>query len=62
MAFVCICHCRFIEDLNSINDGGEFKTNCCDVHPGEYERGKENSDKNEASFLDLNSKIRDGKF
>ena len=53
---------RFIDDLNSMNDGGEFKGNDSNISPEELQLGKENADKHEASFLDLNIKIKDGKF
>ena len=53
---------RFIDDLNSINDGGEFESNYSNIYPEELQQGKENADKHEASFLDLNIKIKDGKF
>ena len=51
-----------IDDLNSINNSGEFKTNCCVLYPEELELGKENTDKHEATFLDLDFKIKDGEF
>ena len=53
---------RFTDDLNSINDGGEFESNYSNIYPEEFQLGKENIDKLEASFLDLNIKIKDGKF
>ena len=53
---------RFIDDLNSINDGEEFESNYSNIYPEELQLGKENTDKHEASFLDLNIKIKDGKF
>ena len=53
---------RFIDDLNSINDGGEFESNYSNIYPEELQLGKENTDKHEASLLDLNIKIKDGKF
>ena len=53
---------RFISDLNSINDGGEFESNYSNIYPKELQLGKENTDKHEASFLHLNIKIKDGKF
>ena len=48
---------RFIDDLNSINDGGEFESNYSNIYPEELQL-----DKHEASFLDLNIKLKDGKF
>ena len=53
---------RFIDDLNSINDGGEFESNYYNIYPEELQLGKENTDKHQASFLDLNIKIKDGRF
>ena len=53
---------RFIDDLNSINDGGEFESNYSNIYPEELQLGKENTDKHETSFLDLNIKIKDGQF
>ena len=53
---------RFIDDLNSINDGGKFESNYSNIYLEELQLGKENTDKHEASFLDLNIKIKDGKF
>ena len=53
---------RFIDDLNSINDGGKLEGNYSNIYPEELQLGRENTDKLEASFLDLNSKIKDGKF
>ena len=47
---------RFINDLNSLNDGGEFETNYSNIYPEELQLRKENTDKHEASFLDLNIK------
>ena len=53
---------RFIDDLNSINGSGEFESNYSNIYPEELLLGKENTDKHEASFLDLNIKIKDGMF
>ena len=52
----------FIDDLNSFNDGGEFESNYSNICPEELQLGKENTDKDEVSFLDLNIKIKDGRF
>ena len=52
----------FIDDLNCMNDGGEFESNFSNIYPQELQLVKENTDKHEASFLDLNIKIKDGKF
>ena len=53
---------RFIDDLNSINDGGKFESSYCNIYPEESYLGKENTEKHEARFLDLAIKIKDGKF
>ena len=54
---------RFIRNLNFINDGQEFESNYSkNIYPEKLQLGKENTDKHEASFLDLNIKIKDGKF
>ena len=53
---------RFIDDLNSINDGGEFESNFSKIYPEESQLSKENTDKHKATFLDLDIKIKDGKF
>ena len=37
-------------------------SNYSNIYPEELQLGKENTDKHEASFLDLNIKIKDGKF
>ena len=50
---------RFIDDLNSINDGREFESKYSNIYPEELQLGKENTDKNEASFVDLNIKIKE---
>ena len=53
---------RFIDDLNAINDAGEFENNYQHIYPEELELGKENSNNLDASFLDLDIKVKDGKF
>ena len=53
---------RFIDDLNSINDAEELESSYSNIYPEELQLGKENTDKHEASFLDLDIKIKDGKF
>ena len=53
---------RFIDELNSINDGGDFESNYSNIYPEELQLGKESTDKHETSFLDLNIKIKDEKF
>ena len=51
-----------MDDLNPINACGEFESNYSNICPEELQLGKENTNKHEASFLDLNIKIKDGKF
>ena len=54
---------RFIDDLNSINDGGELESIYSNIDPEELRLGKEeNTVKHETSFLDLNIKIKDRRF
>ena len=53
---------RFIDDLNSINDYGEFERCYKDIYPPELELGKENLDSSRASFLDLDIKVEDRVF
>ena len=53
---------RFIGDLNSINSGVEVESGYSSIYVEELQFGKENPDKHEASFLDLNIKIKNGKF
>ena len=50
---------RFINNLNSVGDGGEFESNCPNIYPEELQLGEENTDKHETSFLDLDIKIKD---
>ena len=50
---------RFVNDLNTINNGAEFESNYCNIFPEELELHKENTHKHEASFLNLGIKIRD---
>ena len=53
---------RFTDDLNSISDGGEFESSYFNIYPEKLRLGKENTVKNETSFLELDIKIMDGKF
>ena len=48
--------------MDDLNDGGEFETSYSNIYPKKLQLGKENTDKHEASFLDLDIKIKDGKF
>ena len=53
---------RFIDDLNSINNAGEFESSYFNIYREELQLGKGNTDKHETIYLDLDSKIKDGKF
>ena len=53
---------RFIDDLAAINDSGEFEKVIQEIYPPELELKKENVNNTEASFLDLDIKIRNNKF
>ena len=53
---------RFLGDLDSVNDGGKFESNYSYTYPKELQLGKENTDKHVAEVLDLDIKIKDGKF
>ena len=53
---------RFIDDFNVSNDGKEFENNFKYTFFEELQLNKENSEKLEASFLDLQIKIDNGKF
>ena len=48
---------KFIDDLNSVNDGGEIEANFCKFFGNELELGRENTDRRQDSFLDLDIKI-----
>ena len=52
---------RFIDDLNAINDGGEFDRCYKDIYPLELELKKENNGNSHASFLDLEITITDNR-
>ena len=53
---------RFIDDLNALNDAGEFENIYQHIYPEELELGKENSNNLNTSFLDLDIKVKDGQF
>ena len=53
---------RFIDDLNSMNDGGEFERSFGEIYPPELELKKENSNNDQASFLDLDIKVNNRVF
>ena len=53
---------RFIDDLLSINDGGEFEKNFSQIYPPELELKKENTINTKTSFLELDITISDNQF
>ena len=53
---------RIIYDWNFNNDGGESQSSYSNICPEELQLSKENTDKNEASFLNLDIKIKNEKF
>ena len=53
---------RFIDDFNSTNDGGKIGSSYSNIYPEKLQLGKENNDKNEASYSDLDIKIKDEEF
>ena len=53
---------RFIDDLNAINDGGEFQRSYREIYPPELELGRENANDQKATFLDLDISIENGLF
>ena len=53
---------RFIDDLCTINDGGEFEKVFQEIYPPEMELGKENNGISKASFLDMDIEIRENQF
>ena len=52
---------RFIDDLCTLNDGGEFGTSCDDIYPEELVLKVEHQGTH-ASFLNLDINIVDGRF
>lgn len=53
---------RFIDDLLTINDDGEFARSFREIYPPELQLNKENEGTDKASFLDLDNKLEDQKF
>ena len=53
---------RFIDDLSTLNDGGEFLKSCGEIYPEELQLKKENTDDTQATFMDLESEIENNKF
>ena len=53
---------RFIDDLLSINDNGEFSRSLSDIYPAELELTKENVGTLSSSFLDIQIDLSDRQF
>ena len=53
---------RFIDDLDAMNDCGEFEKCFKDIYPQELELKKENNGNKQATFLDLDISVNDNKF
>ena len=54
---------RFIDDLQTLNDNGEFSRSYAEIYPEELELKKENEDSNlKASYLDLDISINGNLF
>ena len=51
---------RFIDDLLSLNDDGEFAKSFCEIYPPEMEIKKENDSDTSASYLELGIAMNDG--
>lgn len=48
----------FIDDLNAINNAGKYESNFTDIYPEELELCRQNGSNAEATFLDLDIKIK----
>ena len=53
---------RFIDDILTVNDGGEFARSLEEIYPPELELNKENEGKSNATFLDVNIETDEVKF
>lgn len=53
---------RYIDDLQTINDGGEFEKCIKDIYPQELVLNKENREDTTSSFLDLSLQVKEGKI
>ena len=53
---------RFIDDLTTLNDSGEFERSFKEIYPPELVLNKENLSNNERSFLDLLIKVENNQF
>ena len=53
---------RFIDDLITLNDAGEFSRSCLEIYPPELVLKKENETDSRATFLDMEINIIDNKY
>ena len=53
---------RFIDDLSALNDGGEFERSHKSIYPKELTLKKENEGMSDATFLDMETHIKDDIF
>lgn len=53
---------RFIDDLTTLNDSGEFERSFKEIYPPELVLNMENLSNNERSFLDLLIKVENNQF
>ena len=53
---------RFIDDLNEINDAIIFESNFRNIYPERLDLCRENGNSADATFLDLDIKIKNNKF
>ena len=53
---------RFIDDLTTLNDSGEFERSFKEIYPPELVLNKENLSNNERPFLDLLIKVENNQF
>ena len=53
---------RFIDDLCTINNSGDFDEQWKEVYPEQLQLNKENEENTEATFLDLHLKIENRKI
>ena len=53
---------RFIDDLTTLSDSGEFERSFKEIYPPELVLNKENLSNNERSFLDLLIKVENNQF
>ena len=48
--------------MNAINNAGKYESNFTDIYPEELELCRQNDSNAEATFLDLDIKIKNNKF